>query len=194
MYHDLDLFGNDTSKGEPIVHYDEDAIKSAFTTWLTSKQGDFLKLPTDGGVFDFSLFKNLNDSTSDVIKHKIKTAIINFFTPAITLTGLSITPDYQHGLRIVEISYINPLTNTEQTLQIYTKDTTKKVTIEFDTIAYTELNLKNWVVLMKPQMKDKLLIFNAQKNSWVWGKYVLENFTYNDPYFSDILTICNTSG
>lgn len=194
MYHDLDLFGNDTSKGEPIVHYDEDAIKSAFTTWLTSKRGDFLKLPIDGGVFDFALFKNLNEDLASKAKHIIKTAIINFFSPSITLTGLDITPDYQNKLLVIEIRYVNPLTETEQTVQIYTKDLTKKTTTEFETISYTELNLKNWVVLMKPQMKRKLLVFNSQRGSWVWDKYILENFSYSDPYFSEILILCNTSG
>jgi hypothetical protein len=194
MYHDLDLYGNDNSKGEANVHYDEDAIKSAFTTWLTSKRGDFLKLPDEGGVFDFSLFKKMNPDMVQIINHEIKTAIINNFFPSVTLLGLSITPDYEHRMWIIEIKYENPLTLTTQTVQIYTKDLTTKTTQTFETIEYQELNLKNWVVLMKPGMKGKLLIFNTEKDSWVWGKYLLTNFSYSDPYFSEILILCNTRG
>ena len=39
---DLDIYGNDRTDGNPIVHYNEDAVKNALILWLTSKKGDFL--------------------------------------------------------------------------------------------------------------------------------------------------------
>ena len=192
MYHDLDLYGNDTAKGEAEIHYDEDAIQSAFTTWITSKRGDYLKLPADGGILDFSLFKNMNDETIEILTHQLRTSIINEFTPAITLQGLSITPDYQNRMWVMEIKYQNPLTLTSQTIQIYTKDLTKKINQEYENIEYTGLNLRNWVAIVLPDMKGKLLIYDTEKESWRWSKFLLTKFTYSDSYFSEILALINT--
>jgi hypothetical protein len=192
MYHDLDLYGNDTAKGEAEIHYDEDAIQSAFTTWITSKRGDYLNLPADGGILDFSLFKNMNDETIEILTHQLRTSIINEFTPAITLQGLSITPDYQNRMWVMEIKYQNPLTLTSQTIQIFTKDLTKKINQEYENIEYTGLNLRNWVAIVLPDMKGKLLIYDTEKESWRWSKFLLTKFTYSDSYFSEILALINT--
>jgi hypothetical protein len=193
IYHDLDLFGNDTSSGEAIVHFDNEAVDSALTTWITSKLGDILKKPNEAGVLDRAIFKNMTDAKVDQLVFLIRTGIMNNFSPSIELKKLYIERDYVRKILIINLEYSEPITGRTQSLKIYTKDLTAKQSFTFEEIEFSELNLRNWVLIKKPEMKSKLLKFNSEKLHWQWGKYLLINLEASDSYFEEILALINLS-
>jgi hypothetical protein len=193
IYHDLDLFGNDTASGEAIIHYDHEAVDSALTTWITSKMGDILKRPNDAGILDRALFKNMTDDKIDQLIFLLRTGITNDFSPAIELKKLYIQRDYIRQILIINLEYSEPITGKTQSLKVYTKDLTTKSSFTFEEIEFSGLNLRNWVLIKKPEMKSKLLKFNSEKLSWQWGKYLLINLEATDEYFEELLSIINLS-
>lgn len=191
--HDVDIYGREDSKGQPLVYYDEEAIKNALYLWLTSKKGDFIKNPSLGGIFDKSLFKNLNKKNLSLLKTRI-TVALEEFTPAITILGLSVEPDYENRLWEINIQYKTALTNKAQALSIYTKDMSKRISLEYVEVDYLGDNLKNFCIIKKPEMKGSILEFDVERDRWKWGSYLLNpEFGTSSDNFEEILTICNAS-
>ena len=57
VYHDIDVYGNETQAGQPLEYFDEEAIKNALILYLTSSKGDYIRNPKAGGVLKNLLFK-----------------------------------------------------------------------------------------------------------------------------------------
>ncbi len=190
IYHDLDFYLNTDNKGNPIIHLEEDAIKNALTVWLTSAKGDIIENPQIGGLLDESVFKNMNETNALALEFKIKNAINNQFFPAVQLLEVRVIPNYEDRMWEITLDYINFFNNKKQSLTIYSEDTTRKLTFNYEYIDKVGENLYNIVALLKPSMGNRILRFDEEKG-WLWGKYVFSNLTHEDPYFSAILELAN---
>ena len=193
IYQDLDVFGNENSDGTAKLYLDNEAIKMAFTLWLTSKRGDFLRQPTLGGVFDTLLFKQMSEEKAQMIHFSIKNAINNSFSPTIKLLDLQITPNYEQRYWEIYIKYENPFDRQIESVTIYTKDTIASTSIEYIEIDYVGNNLYNFCEIKIPSMEGQMLLYDTVKLVWMWGRYLFTLFTTADTRFDDILGICNGS-
>lgn len=191
VYMDLDVFGNENPDGSPKHYYDEDAIKNAFTSWIGSKKGDYIRRPEIGGIIDRLLFKTMDDRTAALMSFAIQNAILNEFVPELELKELSVNPDYQNRLWEIYIKYGNPLSNNTESIAIYTKDLSNRESIDYVSVTYTGNNLYNFCETKLPSMSGILVVYDDNREKWVWGQYELTNFSSTDSRYSDILTLVN---
>ncbi len=191
--HDIDVFGNENADGTPKYYLEEEAINSAFTAWLGAKRGDFIRRPMLGGLLDTLLFKGLNQRTGSQIAFTIQNAIANEFIPEITLVDLSVTPDYENRLWKIDIKYKNPFSNQVESIAIYTKDLSSKESFDYVSIEYIGNNLYAFCETKLPSMGNELIVYNEDREKWIWGQYELTNFDSDDPRYNDILTLVNGS-
>lgn len=189
---DIDIFGRENPDGTAKEYYEDEAIKMALITWLTSKKGDFLMEPTEGGIIhDTLLFKNMTASKVSQVSFAIKNAINNGFVPDIDIRKILIEPDYENRMWIIEIYFTNPESGNHSEVQIFTKDLSQKLTYTYEDVPFTEDNLYNFVRIKQVNIPDERLVFNPESGYWEWGKYRLINLTPSDSKFSDILSLIN---
>lgn len=188
---DIDIYGYENGDGSPVIHYDDAAIKNALTLWVTSKKGEFLYAPRSGGILDPLLFKNMDPNKLQMILFGIKNDIVTAFTPAINLVGLDVKPDYENRLLEISIQYASKTTGQIEEVLIYTKNIYSITEQEFQDVTFTGLNLKTFCLMKKPDMEGKILSYDENNLKWQWGIYTFSNLTEADPYFSEILAICN---
>jgi len=190
---DIDLYGRENTDGTAMEHLGDEAIKMALIVWLTSKKGEFVLNPEEGGILDVSLFKNLSTNKIPELTFKIKNAINNRFYPSIILEFISIEPNYEYRLWVINIAFRTSEAGSLQEVQIYTKDLSKRLNVVYENIEYIEENLRNFCLVQKTNMSGYKLVFNPENGNWEWGKYIFVNFSVSDPYYSEILQICNLS-
>jgi len=189
---DIDLYGNENRDGTAKEYLDNEAVKTAFTLWLTSKKGEFIRQPTYGGVFDSILFKQMSEEKAEMIAFSIRTAVTNFFSPSIRLLELGVTPNYEQRYWEIYIKYENPFDNQVQSVTIYTKDLSAKDSVDYIQIDYIGDNLYNFCVIKKPSMGGQLLKYDSVKLAWLWDRYLFSSFNINtDPRAADIVEECN---
>ena len=191
MYTDIDIFGRELPNGAAIEYTDEEAVKNALTLWLTSKRGDFLRNPSAGGVVDFFVFKSMNNVNKGRLVFSLKNAINNNFFPKIQLTNVDIIPNYADKYWEITVEYIDPFTGKSQTSNIYTKDLSKRETFVYEEIDYEDENLENFILLKKPGMPGKLLIYNVEFGCFTWGQYKFTNLTPESSNLERLLSIVN---
>jgi hypothetical protein len=167
VYHDIDLYGREEAGGKPFELYNEEAIKTALTLWLTSKAGDFLRNPDAGGILDRILFKNMEGPSMSKWLFSLKNALYFQFAPAIVITNLIVDKDYTRRYLRIEITYTLKNNNEVQTLEIYTKD-----------------------LISIPEQRQQL-IYDTEEQIWKWVIYKFSNFSTSDSYYDQILSICN---
>jgi hypothetical protein len=187
---DIDIYGREINTGAPKEHFEQEAVKNALTLWLTSKKGEFLYQPELGGILTPSIFKLMSDNNLDLLAFKIRNAINNSFFPSIQLTSLDLNPNYEQRMLEISIQYINPVSLREEAVLIYLNAPQPEKRWSYEEIAYVGENLRNFVLLKKPENIDKKLLYNSD-GVWVYGKYQLTNLTTEDAYFNEILEICN---
>ena len=191
IIHDIDLFGRTDKKGNPIVHYDADAVANALSLWLTSKKGDFIREPDLGGVLDRVLFKQMTESKRELLIFHIRNALTMYFDPPINLLALDVEPDYENRLWKITVEFENPFNNVAQEVVIYTKDLSKKLSFEYEEIDYIGENLYNWCRIKQSDLHGKYIKYDSDRLKWIWSKYILNNFTSSDPYFYQIIELIN---
>lgn len=191
VIHDIDIYGNENSDGSAKEYLDNEAVKIAFTLWLTSKRGDFLRQPTLGGVFDTLLFKQMSEEKIQMMNFSIRNAITNNFSPSIKLLDLQVTPNYEQRYWEIYIKYQNPFDKQIQSVTVYTKDLSTTNSNEYIDVEYIGDNLYNWCVIKSPSMKGHLLTYDAEKEKFIWYRYVFTNFTVSDTRYADIIEQCN---
>ena len=193
VYHDIDVYGNETQSGQPIEYFDEEAIKNALILYLTSSKGDYIRNPKAGGVLKTLLFKQMNDQKAQTIAFTIQNAIKNEFTPGISLVDLQVTPNYADRLWEIYIEYKSEFTKKIQTLTIYTDDLSISDSTDYIEIDYMGDNLYQFCVTKKPGMTGYLLKYNSTDEKWYWNRFWFSAFQgESDPRYSDIIEICNT--
>lgn len=191
-YHDIDIFGREKADGSALEFFDEEAIKNAVKLWLTSKKGEFLYQPEEGGVLERALFKNMEGDSMTLFLFTLKNAMINNFAPSITPLSIELVPNYETRLLEIEITYRNNTTDSIQTLNILTKDVPKITEQLYQDVLYTGENLKMYCLMKKPDMDGHLLVYDPSNSVWRWGLYNFVNLVETDAFFNEILSICNS--
>ena len=188
---DIDIFGATNADGSLVEHLESDAINSALICWLTSKKGDYIKNPTEGGILDSFNFKLLTDENISSLHFRLKNSIINFFSPSIKLIAIDLKPYYEERYLEITIKYSENITKSTNEVTLYVDAPTNIKSRQYEDVPYIEDNLKNFVLLKKPDMSKTKLVYNTEENSWIWGTYKFINFNQEASNFEEILYLCN---
>ena len=193
MYHDLNIYGQELPSGEATEVYDDDCIGNSLVMWLTSKRGDFLMQPNVGGLLsdvDFKLMSNLN---IDLLIFKIQTELALNFSNLLTPTNIQVLPNYTERYIEIKISYSVNSTQQNKTVSIYIDTVIKPDKFVYEDISYTGQNLESFVLVTKSTMAGKILQWNFEENCFCYGRYKFLLFSDSDPFYSNIISICNLS-
>jgi len=194
VYHDVDVYGNENSDGTPKYHFDEEAIKNALSNWIGAKKGDYIRNPELGGVIDRFLFKTMNGKNSALLSFTLQNAIINEFAPELTLLALDVIPNYEQRFWEIHIKYKSSFSGQTESIVIYTKDLSDKESLDYVSVEYTGNNLYSFCETKLPSMGNELIVYNEDREKWVWGQYSLDSFdSTTDSRAEDILELVNGS-
>lgn len=189
---DIDVFGTINANGTIREYVDDAALGNALVQFLMSKKGDYINDPEEGGLISESIFKNITPGSIDKLKFAMENAIDLRFANVVRVEKISIEPDYQTRMTVINVFYTSLLSNERQSATIYVNDTSKIETFKYQDIDLVDLNLLTFVQLKKPDMIGKKLVYNLQEFCWVWGEnFKFINFTNEDPQFDLILATCN---
>jgi hypothetical protein len=189
-YIDVDLYGEETSAGNPKTYSGIEAVKNAFKNYLLSDPGDYLYYPSVGGAIAQILHKNMTATILNNLTMSIKRQIENDFS-GIIINVLQFIPDYETGVLEFFISFS---VNGEQidTSLYFDQKITEAIKYEYTYIEYVGENLLNFCINKKPDMGSNTLGIDNSLNLFRWGEYVFQNFTPADEYFAEIYAICNS--
>ena len=190
-FEDFDIYGREKDDGQPYYFHDDEALGNALTLWLTSKRGDFIRDPEEGGILDHYLFKNMTNSSINQIQFMLTNAIYRKFSNSIQLNNLVIAPDRVSRTIEISIYYTSLVSNKQNTVTIYIDEFPDIVYYKYQDVEYVGETLYNFIVLKKPSMNGRRLTYNIEEESWTWGKYKFVNLTTTDSYFSVILAYIN---
>lgn len=194
--HDLDLFGRNNLNGTAKELLDDDAINNTIMMWFTTKRGDFLRKPTEGGTLDFTLFKNITPSLIESISFQIQNAVIINFSQYVDLNYVTVIPDYENNIVEISILYRSKITQQTNSTNIYLDNRITSEKFVYEDVAHTGENLENFVLINLTRLSGKRLVYNMDEMRWVWGRFRFpDNWGPNtDPYFTRILSLINGSG
>lgn len=192
-YFDYDIEGNTFIDGNAIVYENDEAIKNAISQWLVSKRGDYLKNPSEGGILDYFLFKNMTNSNLELIGFAIQNLFTINLVSLVKLVNISIQPDYTNRSIDIDVVYKINGTNTVVTEQLSMDKVIDKKSNTYLDIDYIEENLFDFVKIQKYSHPSQKLIYDNDVLSWVWGEYKFINLVDTDEYFERILYVCNAS-
>ncbi|MCP4650352.1 MAG: hypothetical protein GY853_09785 [PVC group bacterium] len=190
-YEDFDIYGREHDDGSPFYLHDDDALNNSIVLWLTSKKGDFILDPEEGGILDHYLFKNMTLSVIEKLQFMLMNAIYRKFSNIITLNNVSIVPDRSSRTIKIDIYYTSLLSNKPKLATLYIDEFPEINYYKYQDVEYVEDNLYNFVVLKSPSLPGRKLTYNIEQESWTWGKYKLINLTTSDSRFGDILAYIN---
>ena len=189
---DIDIYGRNNPDGSALEFFEEDAIKNSITLWISSKKGDFILNPSEGGILDNFLFKNLRAESLNLARVQLINSLTQFFGDAINLDGVDIFPDYETRTTQLEIRYTIITNKKQQVLNLYLDNTYENQKFDYEEVTYTEFNLYNFFLVKKPDNSQAKLIYD-EEGFWKWGRFKIVNLTMSDPYFDDILNIANNA-
>lgn len=179
------------SGGTPITLNSDEAISRALRNFLTSNPSDFIKNES-GGVINSAIFKNMNQTNFISIRFKIKNAIVNGFTPEISLSGIEIVPDYENRLFTINISFRSPFTGSTIQTNIFTKDLSdREREYSIINIPYIGDNLINFSRMKKFQLQHQKLVIDQSDNKYYFGNYLLQNLTSSSAELNQVVNILN---
>jgi len=193
MYHDVDIYGYEGPDGSAKEYFDDDCIGNSIIMWLTSKRGDIIMEPNEGGVLDSVLFKNMSDLNQELLAFKIQTEILLNFSDLINLTGINLVPNYTERYLEINISYQIISTKKDKVATLYVDTAIKSEKFVYEEVLYTGQNLESFVLVTKSTMTGKTLAWNFDEDCYCYGRYKLVNLVNSDPYFSRIISIANLS-
>lgn len=191
-YIDADIFANISSKGGIRTYSNEGALKNALRMFITSKKGDIIYEPEEGGAMDIALFRNIEVNRNKIL-FQLRNSILNFFEPEITLLNIDVTPDYEKKIIEISINYTNNLTNITDSLVVYTRDLSQVRTFTYVDVDLVGDNAYNFVLTQLTNQADEKLTYNADLGKYLWGKYKFTNSSFGpmDSRWSDILGLIN---
>lgn len=92
-----------------MVSYEED-IKEAIRIILSTRQGERIRNPKFGcGIYKYA-FGTMDYTTLSAMKHEVEQALV-MWEPRIEYTSVSLRPDEENGLVMIQISYVVRTTN-----------------------------------------------------------------------------------
>lgn len=191
LYADIDLYGREITPGIAKEYFDIEAVSSALNLWLTSKKGDFIRNPSAGGILDKYLFKAMDESKLFQIKIELLSTFSDYFSDTLAIDDIVFTPDDQNRILEIQITYHDIRTGASDNLTVYVNANYAYKRFEYQNVPYTEENLYRFVQITIPSNPISKLVYDTTLLKWKWSPYLLENLTYADPYFSQILALIN---
>lgn len=192
FYHDIDIWGRESKPGTALEYKNQDAISNALTLFLTSKKGEYLKNPFEGGILDYSTFKSLSEGSLQKLAFKLKSSINNYFSSLINIQEILLTPDYENHLLQYDITFEDLETLTINSVTLYTNTSYQYQRFEYSEIDYVEQNLLRFIMLQKTGDPSQKLLYNPDDGFWYFGSFKLVNLTQSDLYFDQLLQVANT--
>lgn len=188
---DLDIYGRDNLDGTAMQYIDSKAVGNALQMYLSSKKGDFLYAPSAGGVLDSQTFKIMTLESLTILQFNIRNALTNYFTPYIQIISINLEAMYEEHALKIEIIYSTNNLNIEK-VTVYTNADFNTKHYEYTDITYAGENLLKFCQLKKADMSGQYMELEPNTEIWTYGNYRFIELTEEDPYFSDILLICNS--
>lgn len=191
---DIDIWGAELPNGQAKEYIGSEAVKNALQLWLAVEKGGYLMNPGEGGPIDNIPFKTMSQQNLMSIKFQLMNALTKDFAPALRVTNLILTPDYQNRLLEIDIYYTILETGIPDNVTIFTNSDYAVNNFTYEEINYTGDNLIEFFTIKKPSIPNSRLVYDTEGNFWKWNKY---KFTSNLPLdvdtFTQILIIANGS-
>lgn len=193
-YVDFDVYGRAASQGGALLHKDDYAISNSIVFYLTSKKGNFLYQPSEGGILDSLLFKLMNPELFSLYTSKISKKLKDVYRGLITdINVLMYSLDEEDSRKIqIEVYYTSLLSNKDNQVIFYLKPKQNKLEIQYTNVQFEGDNLLGFVLLKKEDMPEEYkLIKNITDGYWYWGNYRLVNFSESSSNYNEIINIVN---
>ena len=187
---DIDAYGRKNEDGSAYEYFDGDAVSNALHEFIMLKKGEILYDPTTGGLTDSPLFKVMTPEALEMLTFKVRNAITNFFTPTVQIKKINVISDAQNRILQLEIVFLTDNQEIKTTTIYVASDFNYEIKTYTD-IPYTEVNLYNFCISKKSDMGLNKLILDTTDSIWKWGEFSFINLKTTDPYFEQILLICN---
>ena len=91
-------------QGNIPVLTDQDALVNAINLWICSFRGERLYHPHDGGIIADNLLKPMNNERAGNIREDIIDGLAHSFTPHVTVSECTVTPDYSRNTYWIAIT------------------------------------------------------------------------------------------
>ena len=191
---DFDIYDTQLAGGKPYILYDDKAISNMLIFWITSSQGDYIRNPTLGGIFQELLYKQLLPISSSTISRYRKLIEANFGA-LITVQNFTIEPDVETRSWVIKLEWISKLTKQPNSTELAIDN---KVTPASQSVNYREVNLDgenlyNFVLLKLPDLQRYTIAYSDAEESYIWGNLKLVDLTSSDPYYNSIVLAINGS-
>jgi hypothetical protein len=188
---DFDIYDPTDMNGRPGLTYGDRAIENMLIFWITSSKGDYIRQPTQGGVFQDLLFKPLRTISPGDLSNYTNLITSNFGN-ILTLLNFTITPIPEIKSWEIHLQWRSKLSNQVNTTLIAIDNTSPTVQkVAYLDVSLIEVNLYNFVLLKLVDMQGYRLEYSNSELSWVWGNLKLSALTELDPYFTVIQTTIN---
>ena len=92
-----------TPQGNIPVFSDQDALINAINLWICSFRGERLYLPHEGGIIAGNLLKPMSDERAKDIHDDLIDGLAHQFSPHVTVSECTVTPDYERNTYWIEI-------------------------------------------------------------------------------------------
>jgi len=113
QYSDYSSIGEIDSKGGIRLLMNREAVENSLRLWITSFRGEIIKRPTMGGIVLQWLMKPMSMETARNIKNAIIDGLANDFQPVISISSLSVVPNYEKQYWEIELIGYCPLIQDE---------------------------------------------------------------------------------
>lgn len=173
---------------------DQDAaLSQALKNFIMSGPDDYF-YTNSGGLIRQSMFKILSLKNAAILKFRLKNAIVNEFSPAISLAGISLDPDPNNHLWKITIAYYSPYTGNIVQTPIFVKDLSdRERDFALQSVPYVGDNLIRFAQQQKAMNPNRRMILDSTSNTYVFGKYSMANLTNTMPEYAQVLQIFNGS-
>lgn len=187
-YIDINEKGETTPSGDIFIYKNNDALEQSIKFYLTSQRGSFVREPNSAGILDNLLFRPMIEISPEE-KASYLGQMRSVFNRYSTISDLSITPDYLNRTWEVKITWISLLTQETFESEIIIKPDLPPLEqlVEYLSITLTGESLYYFIIseqITMPEVKLELIDIG-----YIWGKYLLSNFSESDPYYSQIINL-----
>lgn len=190
IFTEIDVYGRETSSGNPLVLNGDDAIENAIVNYCGTRRGALVREPLRAGIFDNLLYtpvRSLTNIEIDEYAVPFSDAFGNF----VNVLDFNIEPDYENNAFVIQIGWSSKLTAQQRETSIALRNQLSPTEQSFSYVGVDSIgdNLYFFVMSQQPSMPEIILEYNIEASAWIWGKYVFTNFSETDPRYSDILNL-----
>lgn len=197
QYFDISTNGEEDDSGNPVIYLGKYAIQNAILKYLSSEAGEYLYLPSLGGVLETLIFTSMTPAVAKEIENTLRSELRTNFSDAISNIRVIANPIFETETWEVTISFTDRLNDNQISTIVVTLEDTENAQNKFtqfidinsegdnliEDIIYIQTNIEG--------MTDKILAYNFTEGLFYWGQYRLTNFSTSSPNFSQVLALIN---